>query len=108
MSIPAPPKVNPSAVVLKGRDAAMLGARAIVAAQLAAAGIRVAEEGEAPTERPAPVTPLHPIEARRRPAAPGYKKVFHGHKPHQGAKEMARRRRQMGLKDVSDDGAGKS
>jgi hypothetical protein len=62
MNIPAPPKVNPSAAVLKGRDAAMLGARAIVAAQLVAAGIRVVEEGEEPTPRPAPPPPLHPID----------------------------------------------
>jgi hypothetical protein len=95
MSIAPPPKVNPSAVVLKGRDAAMLGARAIVVAQLAAAGVRVVEEGEEPSPRPELPAPVDPIEARRRPVPPGYKKVFHGHKPHQGAKEMARRRRQM-------------
>ena len=97
MSIPAPPKVNPSAVILKGRDAAMLGARAIVAAQLAKAGVRVVSEEEAAAAR-AERQRLHPIEERRRPVPASFKKVFHGHKPHQGSKEMARRRRQMGIK----------
>lgn len=38
---------------------------------------------------------LDPIEARRVPVPAGYKRVYHGHIPHQGAKETARRQRQQ-------------
>lgn len=78
MSIAPPPKLNPSVAALIAA-AGTLGANAIA---------RV-EAGMEPTP------PMHPIERRRQPAPPGYKKVFHGHQPHQGSREMARRRKQM-------------
>lgn len=81
-------------MMLTGRDAAMLGARIILEAELAKAGVKLATEAG---QSPEPPKLTHPIEARRQPAPAGYKKVFHGHKPHQGSKECARRRRQMGL-----------
>lgn len=78
--IPAPPKLNPSAAVLIA---------AAAASTLGANTIARAEAGMEPTP------PMHPIERRRQPAPPGYKKVFHGHQPHQGSKECLRRMKQM-------------
>jgi hypothetical protein len=90
--IPAPPKVSPSVIVLTGRDAAMFGARAIAEAQIAKAGLVLATADDAP--RPEPPK-LDLMAARRAPVPAGYKRVYHGHTPHQGSKETLRRQRQQ-------------
>lgn len=88
-----------SVLVMKGHDAAVLGARAILEAHLEKAGVVLASADEA-APRPEPPPLMHPIDARRAPVPAGYKRVYHGHIPHQGAKETARRRRQQNRAEV--------
>lgn len=84
MGIPPPPKVNPSAVAL--------GATAldVIAKRQALGVLRPDEDGV-----------VRPILDRRDAKVPaGYKKVYQPNVPHQGAKEMARRAKQLAKERV--------
>lgn len=87
MGIPPPPKVNPSAVAL--------GATAldVIAKRQALGVLRPDEDG---VVRPAPA----PLDRRDAKVPAGYKKVYQPNVPHQGAKEMARRAKQLAKERV--------
>ena len=82
MSIPPPPKINPSALAL-GTAAANE-----IAKQRSLGVLKADADG---VVRP----DAAPLDKRDIKVPAGYKKVYKPNIPHQGAKEMARRARQM-------------